>query len=108
MDGDVERYGCTRAGFLAGQMDRGAQLRRPLIGEEGASNAREREIDGREIDGHFVGKAAAVVAVLTSNDCDRIAAVWTERAPPHDREGYDRDRPRRSQWLRRSARSVAR
>jgi hypothetical protein len=27
------------------------------------------------------------VAVFTRDDCDRIAAVWTECAPPHDREG---------------------
>ena len=87
VDGHVERHGCTGARLLPRQTDRRAQLRGPLVGEECASNARQREIDRREVDGDFVGKAARIVAVLPRDDCDRIAAVWTESAPPHDRQG---------------------
>jgi len=50
-------------------------LRGALVSKERASNARDRQIDRREVDGDFVGKAARIVAVLTRDDCDRIAAV---------------------------------
>src|SRR5687767_5183535 len=72
---------------MARQTDGRAQLRGPLVGEKGPPNAGERQIDRRKVDGDFVGKAARIMAVLARDDGDRIAAVWTECAPPHDREG---------------------
>ena len=94
----IERHGRAQTRFLTRETNSGAQLRGPFVGEECPPDTRQREIDRRKIDGDFVGETARVVAVFTRDDCDRIAAVWPECAPPHDREGYDRDRSRRSQW----------
>jgi hypothetical protein len=43
-------------------------LRRPFVGEECASDTRQRDVHRWEVDGNFIGKAARVVTVLARDD----------------------------------------
>ena len=83
----IEWHRCAVARLAIGEANGGAQLRWTLVGEKRTADARERDVNRRKVDRHFVGKAARVVAVFARDDCNRIAPVWTECPPPHDREG---------------------